>query len=85
MCRDKHVDHMHPDAIIAIAASKNSKELTQEIFGGEIGWLPWKKPGFELGLWLGSSARKTHRARAGAGKPWAVHLGRYGGGMLHHG
>ncbi|MFK7903021.1 MAG: bifunctional rhamnulose-1-phosphate aldolase/short-chain dehydrogenase [Nitratireductor sp.] len=48
----KHVDHMHPDAIIAIAASKNSKELTQEIFGDDIGWLPWKRPGFELGLWL---------------------------------
>lgn len=48
----KHVDHMHPDAIIAIAASENSKELTQEIFGSDIGWLPWKRPGFELGLWL---------------------------------
>ncbi|MDO6731261.1 bifunctional rhamnulose-1-phosphate aldolase/short-chain dehydrogenase [Marinovum sp. 2_MG-2023] len=49
----KHVDHVHADAIIAIAASKNSKELTQEIFGDSIGWLPWKKPGYELGLWLG--------------------------------
>ncbi len=49
----KHVDHMHPDAIIAIAASKNSRELTQKIFGDEIGWLPWKRPGYELGLWLG--------------------------------
>ncbi len=48
----KHVDHMHPDAIIAIAASKNSRELTQQIFGDSIGWLPWKKPGYELGLWL---------------------------------
>ncbi len=48
----RHVDHMHPDAIIAIAASKDSKALTAEIFGDEIGWLPWKKPGFELGLWL---------------------------------
>ncbi len=46
------VDHMHPDSIIAIAASNNSKELTSEIFGERIGWLPWKKPGFELGLWL---------------------------------
>jgi len=46
------VDHMHPDAIIAIAASKDSKALTQQIFGDEIGWLPWKRPGFELGLWL---------------------------------
>jgi len=48
----KHVDHMHPDAIIAIAAAKNSRELTQQIFGDDIGWLPWKRPGFELGLWL---------------------------------
>lgn len=48
----KHVDHVHADAIIAIAASENSKELTQEIFGDRIGWLPWKRPGYELGLWL---------------------------------
>ena len=48
----KHVDHVHADAIIAIAASKNSKALTAEIFGNRIGWLPWKKPGYELGLWL---------------------------------
>jgi len=46
------VDHMHPDAIIAIAASKDSRELTRKIFGDDIGWLPWKRPGFELGLWL---------------------------------
>ncbi|MBB3146786.1 rhamnulose-1-phosphate aldolase/alcohol dehydrogenase [Phyllobacterium trifolii] len=50
----KHVDHMHPDAIIAIAASKNSRELTQEIFGDDIGWLPWRRPGFQLGLDLGA-------------------------------
>ncbi len=48
----RYVDHMHPDAIIAIAASKDSRTLTQNIFGDEIGWLPWKRPGFELGLWL---------------------------------
>lgn len=46
------VDHMHPDAIIAIAAAKDSRALTKEIFGDVIGWLPWKRPGFELGLWL---------------------------------
>ncbi|TPL75917.1 bifunctional rhamnulose-1-phosphate aldolase/short-chain dehydrogenase [Mesorhizobium sp. B2-3-15] len=46
------VDHMHPDAIIAIAAAKDSRVLTNEIFGDAIGWLPWKRPGFELGLWL---------------------------------
>lgn len=48
----KHVDHMHPDAIIAIAAAADSKALTAEVFGDDIGWLPWKKPGYELGLWL---------------------------------
>ncbi|MDP9573141.1 UNVERIFIED_ORG: rhamnulose-1-phosphate aldolase/alcohol dehydrogenase [Agrobacterium larrymoorei] len=45
-----HVDHMHPDAIIAIAASKNSRDLTKDVFGSEIGWLPWRRPGFQLGL-----------------------------------
>ena len=47
-----HVDHVHADAIIAIAASANSEELTKRVFGDRIGWLPWKKPGYELGLWL---------------------------------
>ncbi len=59
----KHVDHMHPDAIIAIAASQNSRELTQKIFGDEIGWLPWKRPGFELGLWLEKFCRDNPHAR----------------------
>src|SRR5690349_7700760 len=57
-----HVDHMHPDAIIAIAAAKNSRELTAKIFGGEIGWLPWKRPGFELGLWLGKFCEENPEA-----------------------
>ncbi|TWI65462.1 rhamnulose-1-phosphate aldolase/alcohol dehydrogenase [Pseudoduganella lurida] len=46
----KHVDHMHPDSVIAIAATANSKALTQKIFEGVLGWLPWKRPGFDLGL-----------------------------------
>ncbi|WEJ32413.1 bifunctional rhamnulose-1-phosphate aldolase/short-chain dehydrogenase [Devosia sp. SD17-2] len=58
-----YVDHMHPDAIIAIAASKNSRELTQQIFGDTIGWLPWKKPGFELGLWLEKFALENPSAK----------------------
>ncbi len=53
-----HVDHVHPDAVIAIAASKNSRALTKDIYGDEIGWLPWKRPGFELGLWLEKFARE---------------------------
>ncbi|MYM34545.1 bifunctional rhamnulose-1-phosphate aldolase/short-chain dehydrogenase [Duganella sp. FT94W] len=48
----KHVDHMHPDSVIAIAACANSKELTQKIFEGELGWLPWQRPGYDLGLKL---------------------------------
>ena len=56
------VDHMHPDAIIAIAASENSQALTREIFGDSIGWLPWKRPGFELGLWLEKFCLENPRA-----------------------
>ncbi len=48
----KHVDHMHPNSVIAIAASRGSRELTQKIFGDEISWTPWLRPGFELGLEL---------------------------------
>ena len=59
----RHVDHVHPDAIIAIAASKTSRELTQEIFGDEIGWLPWKRPGYELGLWLEEFCQKNPDAK----------------------
>ncbi len=59
----RHVDHMHADAIIAIAASADSKALTAEIFGDEIGWLPWKRPGFELGLWLEKYCRENPEAK----------------------
>ncbi|MEO9515441.1 MAG: bifunctional rhamnulose-1-phosphate aldolase/short-chain dehydrogenase [Paracoccaceae bacterium] len=59
----KHVDHMHPDAIIAIAAAKDSKALTQQVFGDSIGWLPWKKPGYELGLWLSDFCDKNPNAK----------------------
>jgi rhamnulose-1-phosphate aldolase/alcohol dehydrogenase len=47
-----HVDHVHPDAIIALAASAGGEAATIEIWGGKIGWLPWKRPGFDLGLRL---------------------------------
>jgi len=58
-----YVDHMHPDAIIAIAAAKDSKALTQTIFGDDIGWLPWKRPGFELGLWLEKFCQDNPKAK----------------------
>ncbi len=48
----KHVDHMHPNAVIAIAAAKNSERLTREIYGNEVIWTAWQRPGFDLGLKL---------------------------------
>lgn len=48
----KHIDHMHPDAAIAIAASKDGKKITQDLFGGKIGWIEWQRPGFDLALKL---------------------------------
>lgn len=47
-----HVDHVHPDAIIALAASSGGEAATKAIWGGKIGWLAWKRPGFDLGLRL---------------------------------
>jgi len=47
-----HVDHVHPDAIIALAASAGGEAATKEIWGGRIGWLPWKRPGYTLGVQL---------------------------------
>jgi len=48
----KHIDHLHPDAAIAIAAAKDGEKITQELFGGTIGWVGWQRPGFDLGLQL---------------------------------
>ena len=48
----KHIDHLHPDAAIAIAAAKDGKKITEEIFKGAVGWVEWQRPGFDLGLKL---------------------------------
>jgi len=48
----KHIDHLHPDALIAVAAAKDSEAVTKEIWGDTMGWVPWQKPGFDLGLQL---------------------------------
>ena len=48
----KHIDHLHPDAAIAIAAAKDGKKITEELFNGTIGWVEWQRPGFDLGLQL---------------------------------
>lgn len=60
----KHVDHMHPNAIISIAASHRCQELTQEIFGGAMAYVPWMRPGFELGLAMQEISRKNPSIQA---------------------
>ncbi|MEI8178421.1 bifunctional rhamnulose-1-phosphate aldolase/short-chain dehydrogenase [Aestuariivirga sp.] len=54
-----HVDHVHSDAVIAIAASEDSERLTKEIFGDEMGYLPWQRPGIDLGIKLGEMAKNN--------------------------
>ena len=71
-----HVDHVHADAVIAIAASENAEALTQEAFDGELGFLPWQRPGFDLGLKLGAMAEAKSEAQGRrARRPRPVHLG----------
>jgi rhamnulose-1-phosphate aldolase/alcohol dehydrogenase len=54
----RHVDHMHPNAIISIAASERCADLTRELFGGQMAYVPWMRPGFELGLAMQDIVRK---------------------------
>ena len=73
----RHVDHVHPDAVIAIAASARSEALTREIYGDEIGWLPWQRPGLRAGAEAGGDrAGQPAPGRLRARRPRAVHLGR---------
>jgi rhamnulose-1-phosphate aldolase/alcohol dehydrogenase len=59
----RHIDHMHPNSVISVAACENSRELTETIFGGEVGWVPWLRPGFELGLMMQQEVEKNPRFR----------------------
>lgn len=58
-----HIDHLHPDAVIAIAAAKDGEKITQELWGGEIGWLPWQRPGFDLGVKMENYVRENPHIR----------------------
>ena len=60
----KHVDHMHPNAIISVAASRRCEELTKEIFDAEMAYVPWMRPGFELGLAMQEIVKKNPAVRA---------------------
>lgn len=59
----KHVDHTHPNAVISVAASKKGEVLTKEIYGEEVVWLPWQRPGFDLGLQLQDLCKKHPNAK----------------------
>lgn len=67
----KHVDHMHPISFIAIAASKNSEALTKEIYGDQLAYLPWQRPGFDLGLKM-QEVYQTNKACVG------INMGQHG-------
>ncbi|HYV25146.1 MAG TPA: bifunctional rhamnulose-1-phosphate aldolase/short-chain dehydrogenase, partial [Pyrinomonadaceae bacterium] len=59
----KHVDHLHPNAVIAVAASVNQEKLTKEIYGDEVIYIPWQRPGFDIGLQIEQSIRNNPQAR----------------------
>lgn len=59
----KHIDHMHPNAAISVAASKHCEKLTKEIFGDEVGYVPWLRPGFELGLMMQREQEKNPKLK----------------------
>ncbi len=59
----KHIDHLHPDALIAIAAAEDSQKITKEIWGDTMGWVPWQRPGFDLGLQLEACLNENHGIR----------------------
>jgi rhamnulose-1-phosphate aldolase/alcohol dehydrogenase len=61
LLRAAHVDHLHPDAVIALAAAADGEELTKQCFGEEVAWVPWRRPGFELALWI----ERIHDSRPG--------------------
>ncbi|RYU95991.1 bifunctional aldolase/short-chain dehydrogenase [Emticicia agri] len=59
----KHIDHLHPDALIAIAASKDGEKIMKEIWGDTMAWLPWQRPGFDLGLQLEQTVKENPNLR----------------------
>jgi rhamnulose-1-phosphate aldolase/alcohol dehydrogenase len=59
----KHIDHLHPDALIAIAASKDGEQIMKEIWGDTMAWLPWQRPGFDLGLKLEETVKNNPNLR----------------------
>jgi rhamnulose-1-phosphate aldolase/alcohol dehydrogenase len=59
----RHIDHLHPDAAIAIAAARDGEKITQELWAGTIAWVPWQRPGFDLGLQLRDALQSNPEIR----------------------
>ena len=59
----KHIDHLHPDALIAIAACKDGKEIAKELWGDAMGWVPWQRPGFDLGIQIENCQKENPESR----------------------
>ncbi|MFI9532029.1 bifunctional aldolase/short-chain dehydrogenase [Nocardia fusca] len=57
-----HVDHLHPDSGIALATAVDGPELTEKIFGDRVVWVPWRRPGFQLGLDIAEIRRRNPQA-----------------------
>jgi rhamnulose-1-phosphate aldolase/alcohol dehydrogenase len=57
-----HVDHLHPDSGIALATAADGERLTRECFGDRVLWVPWRRPGFQLGLDIAKIARENPQA-----------------------
>jgi len=62
LVRAAHVDHLHPDSGIALATAADGEELTRECFGDRVVWVPWRRPGFQLGLDIAVIAEKNPQA-----------------------
>lgn len=58
-----HIDHMHPDSVTALAAAEDGEALTRDVFGDEIGWLAWQRPGWELARRLAALVRQEPNLR----------------------
>jgi rhamnulose-1-phosphate aldolase/alcohol dehydrogenase len=59
----RHVDHTHPNAVISVAAARDGEKLTHEIYGDDVFWLPWQRPGFDLGLKLQAMCKQFPKAK----------------------
>jgi rhamnose utilization protein RhaD (predicted bifunctional aldolase and dehydrogenase) len=60
----RHVDHLHPNAVIAVAASVDQERLCREIYGDDVIYVPWRRPGFDIGLLIERLIAENPRARA---------------------